>query len=147
MLATKKCFKVLLQTNPDILMAPIGGPLPVSSHYLQKSLALFQEREKLYQKLFPHDDVNFGTDPCWIRAYPYRQKILPGAKTEIEARIMNHSGKPKRARVALNLPQGWQASESKGETEIRLERKAESACLQNLQKRQIDAVMSSDFRQ
>jgi len=64
----------------------------------RRALALFQEREKLYQKLFPHDDVNFGTDPCWIRAYPYRQKILPGAKTEIEARIMNHSGKPKRGK-------------------------------------------------
>jgi glyoxylase-like metal-dependent hydrolase (beta-lactamase superfamily II) len=114
----ERCFKVLLQAKPDILMAAHWGPLPVSSEYLKKSIALFQDRERLCQKLFPHDDANFGTDPCWIRAYPYRQKVLPGSHTEIEARVMNHSPKTKRVRVALNLPKGWQASKTKGEMEI-----------------------------
>jgi glyoxylase-like metal-dependent hydrolase (beta-lactamase superfamily II) len=114
----EKCFKILLDVKPDILMAAHWGPLPVSAEYLEKSLVLFQERERLYQKLFPHNDVNFGTDPSWIRAYPYRQKALPGAAVEIEARIMNHHKSPMRARVTLNLPKGWRAGPGRDEVKI-----------------------------
>ena len=92
--------------------------MPVSFAYLKESIALFQERESLYQKLFPYDDVNFGTDPSWIRAYPYRQRVLPGAFVEIEARVMNHSKTPKPARVVLNLPKGWTATRARGESVI-----------------------------
>jgi glyoxylase-like metal-dependent hydrolase (beta-lactamase superfamily II) len=102
-----KCIQVLLEARPDILMAAHWGPVPVSREYLEKSRRLFEEREKLCQRLFPHDDVNFGLDPQWIRAYPYRQSALPGARVEIEARVLNHSAKPKRVQVALRLPAGW----------------------------------------
>ena len=115
----EKCFKILLEAKPDLLMAAHWGPLPVSSAYLKESIALFQERESLYQKLFPHDDVNFGTDPNWIRAYPYRQRVLPGGHVEIEARLMNHSKTSKQARVVLNLPDGWAATRARGEAVIR----------------------------
>jgi len=114
----EKCFQILLQTQPDILMAAHTGPLPVSPELLKRSMALFRERERLYQKLFSHSDVNFGTDPCWIRAYPYRQSTLPGGLVEIEARVMNHSAKPLRVSVNLNLPEGWKSGSMSGETQI-----------------------------
>ncbi len=114
----EKCFKILLETRPNILMAAHWGPLPVSPDYLKTSMTLFQERENLYQKLFSHSDVNFGTDPAWIRAYPYRQVALPGGLVEIEARVMNHSSKPMNVRVTLNLPEGWKSSRLRGQTEI-----------------------------
>jgi glyoxylase-like metal-dependent hydrolase (beta-lactamase superfamily II) len=114
----EKCFEILLQARPDILMAAHWGPLPVSPAYLKRSLALLQEREKLYEKLLPHKSVNFGADPCWIRAYPYRQTALPGGPVEIEARVMNHSAKPMKVRVNLNLPEGWKSGPIREETEI-----------------------------
>lgn len=114
----EKCFQIVLQTQPDILMAAHWGPLPVSTEYLTKSLALFQERAKLYQNLFPHNDVNFGTDPCWIRAYPYRQTVFAGGLTEVEARVMNHSARPLKVQVTLNLPDGWKSELGDGKAEI-----------------------------
>jgi glyoxylase-like metal-dependent hydrolase (beta-lactamase superfamily II) len=114
----EKCFQILLQTQPNILVAAHWGPLPVSPEYLNRSLALLQEREKLYERLFPHQSVNFGTDPCWIRAYPYRQTALPGGLVELEARVMNHSAKPINVRVNLQLPEGWKSGLIQKETGI-----------------------------
>jgi hypothetical protein len=57
----------------------------------------------------PGHNVNFGTDPNWIRAYPYRQNMIPGASVVIEARVMNHSARPKRVRTELKLPKDWKA--------------------------------------
>lgn len=114
----EKCFKILLEAQPDILMAAHWGPLPVSAEYLKKSINLFVEREKIYQQLFPHSDINFGLDPCWIRAYPFRQNVLPAGSLELEALVLNHSRQSMDAKVALNLPLGWEATEPAGEKQI-----------------------------
>lgn len=113
----EKCFKLLLDVKPNLLMAAHWGPVPISADYLRRALDLFAEREKLFARLFPWDDPNFGLDPYWIRTYPYRQRALPGDRVALEARIYNHSARPKRASVELRVPAGWTAS-SRAETTI-----------------------------
>jgi glyoxylase-like metal-dependent hydrolase (beta-lactamase superfamily II) len=110
----RKCLRVLLDTKPDMLVAAHWGPLPVSAEYVRKTDAMLQQRERLFAAVFPHDNVNFGLDPCWIRAYPYRQSALPGAQVVIEARVMNHSAKPKGVSAELKLPHGWQSAVASG---------------------------------
>src|SRR5207247_7403710 len=83
----QKCFQILLRTNPDMLVAAHWGPEPVTTEYVRKTVSLFEDREKLFGRLFPHDNVNFGLDPSWISAYPYRQSVLPGVPVVIEARV------------------------------------------------------------
>ena len=114
----EQCFQILLDTRPDILMAAHWGPLPVSPEYLKKSMALFRDRQKISDRLFPHEDGNFGTDPCWIRAYPYRQTVFPGSPVEVEGRVMNHSADPMKVQVTLNLPEGWKSDGLTTETQI-----------------------------
>ncbi len=114
----RKCFDRLLAAKPDMLVAAHWGPEPISTDYVRKTIELFREREALEQKLFPHDNINFGLDPCWIRSYPYRQKALPGALVAVEARIMNHSSVPKKAQAELVLPAGWTARQPSGAQEI-----------------------------
>ncbi len=94
------------------------GPLAMTGEYLNKFIGFLQARENIYQKLFPYDDVNFGIDPYWLRAYPFRQKALPGASVGIEARALNHANKPKRLQVTLNLQSGWQPVHTTGELTI-----------------------------
>jgi len=77
-----------------------------------------RRREELYARLFPHDNANFGLDPYWIHAYPYRQRALPGARVELEVRIMNHAAAPKQARAMLNLPAGWAPAVASGDASI-----------------------------
>lgn len=114
----EKCCQILLETKPDILMSAHWGPLAMPDAYLKKFIAYLQAREMLYRKLFPYNDPNFGTDPYWIRAYPFRQQALPGATIEIEARVMNHGARPQKVRATLNLQQGWKAIRTSAELEI-----------------------------
>jgi glyoxylase-like metal-dependent hydrolase (beta-lactamase superfamily II) len=114
----EKCCRILLETRPDILMTAHWGPLLMTEEYLHKFIACLQAREIIYQKLFPYDDVNFGLDPYWLRAYPHRQNALPGSAVEIEARILNHAAKPKNVQVTLDLQPGWKPLHATGETTI-----------------------------
>src|SRR5439155_16424731 len=108
----KECFHLLLKLKPDMLVAAHFGPIPISEEYLQKGLELLQEREALFSKLFSWDSVNFGLDPCWVRAYPYRQMVLKGQPVTLEARIFNHSDSPRRTSVDLRAPAGWKVNRS-----------------------------------
>jgi glyoxylase-like metal-dependent hydrolase (beta-lactamase superfamily II) len=105
----EKCCRILLETKPDILMAAHWGPLAMPRAYLEKFIAGLEAREKLYARLFPYGDVNFGTDPYWLRAYPFRQQAARGARVEVEARVLNHGRRPMAAQVTLVLPAGWSA--------------------------------------
>ena len=104
----EQCFRLLLKLKPDLLVASHWGPEPYSEEYLEKGLKLLEERRTLFAKLFPWDDPNFGLDPAWIRAYPYRQFVLPGQLVSIEARIFNHGGTSRQASAQLRAPAGWE---------------------------------------
>ena len=108
----EQCFRLLLKLKPDLLVASHWGPEPYSDEYMEKGLKLLEERRSLFAKLFPWDDPNFGLDPSWIRAYPYRQFILPGQLVTIEARVYNHGAVPRQASAELRAPSGWKTREA-----------------------------------
>lgn len=112
----KQCFRLLLTVRPDMLVAAHWGPIPCPEEYLRKALDLLDERRKLLSALLPWDDPNFGLDPSWVRAYPYRQSVLPGQLVTVEARVYNHSALRRRVKVELHVPAGWQAQPSGGIT-------------------------------
>lgn len=108
----EQCFRLLLKLKPDMLVASHWGPEPYSDEYMEKGLKLFEERRALFSVLFPWDDPNFGLDPSWVRAYPYRQFILPGQRVTIEARVYNHGGSPRQASAELRAPSGWRTEKA-----------------------------------
>lgn len=112
-----RCLKLLQELKPDVLCAAHWGAVPISTAWLQKTVDLLVEREKLLAVLLAREDPNFGLDPNWMSAYPYRQSCFPGDQITVEARIYNHSGEARVARVRLAVPAGWGA-ESTGEITI-----------------------------
>jgi glyoxylase-like metal-dependent hydrolase (beta-lactamase superfamily II) len=112
-----RCLKLLHQLNPDLLCAAHWGPVPVTREHLQKSMDLLHQRDEMLRHLIPWDDPNFGLDPYWISAYPYRQSILPGQRVTLEVRVYNHADSPREASAELRTPPGWQV-ESGGSARI-----------------------------
>ena len=108
----ERCLQLLLRIKPDMLWPAHRTGEPLSEEYLQKTLGLLEERTKMFAALFPWDDPNFGLDPYWVRAYPYRQNILPGQLVTLEARIYNHSARVQNASVELRAPAGWKTYKS-----------------------------------
>ena len=115
----EKCLRLLRDLKPDLLLASHWGALPFSDEYAVRTLALLDERRRLLSELLPWEDVNFGLDPYWVRAYPYRQTVLPGTVVTVEARIFNHSERAQDAHVELRLPVGWTAQSGSGVVRIR----------------------------
>jgi glyoxylase-like metal-dependent hydrolase (beta-lactamase superfamily II) len=103
----QQCLRLLLALKPHMLIAAHFGPVPFAEENLKQALALLQQREQLFGELFPWDSPNFGLDPQWVRAYPFRQTALPGQPISIEARIFNHSPLARPASVELRAPAGW----------------------------------------
>ncbi len=114
----EKCLDLLLQVQPDMLVNPHWGSIRFSAEYARKALASLRRREELYGRLLPYDNANFGLDPYWIRAYPYRQQALAGARIEVDVCVMNHGATARQARASLNLPEGWTPAASSGEQRI-----------------------------
>ena len=108
----QQCLKLLLKLKPDLLVAAHFGPVPFSESYLADALTLLEERKLLFAKLFPWEDPNFGLDPRWVRAFPYRQAVLKGQVVTLEARIYNHADSPSEASVELRAPSGWKVEKS-----------------------------------
>lgn len=110
----ERCLRLLLELKPDLLLSAHSGALPITEDYARRTLELLKERQRLLAALLPWEDVNFGLDPYWVRAYPYRQTVLPGTLVTVEARIFNHSDTMREARAELRLPAGWRVRQGSG---------------------------------
>ena len=103
----RRCIDLLLRLKPDMLIGAHKGPTPFTPENLRKAATLLEQRTILFGKLFPWDNPNFGLDPYWVRAHPFRQKAFPGQIVTIEARIFNHSASTKSASASLEASSGW----------------------------------------
>jgi glyoxylase-like metal-dependent hydrolase (beta-lactamase superfamily II) len=112
-LGYQRCIRLLLKLEPDMLLAAHGGPVPFAPESLRKALLLLREREELFGSLLSWDNPNFGLDPCWVRAYPFRQKVLPGQLLTIEVKIFNHSVSAKSAVAELRAVEGWSVNKAR----------------------------------
>ena len=108
----ERCFSLLLRLQPGMLLASHWGLLPFLKENMQQAQDLFRQRRELFSALLAWDDPNFGLDPAWVRAYPYRQAVLPGQSVTLEARVYNHSGSAQRASVELRAPSGWRVQQA-----------------------------------
>jgi len=106
-LGFKKCYNMLLDIRPDVLITAHTDANGYADWWAQRSLDILDQREVVFSRLFPWSNVNFGMDPHWIRLYPYVRKIVPNESITYEAVIYNHSNAPQEARVELKAPEGW----------------------------------------
>jgi hypothetical protein len=65
------------------------------------------KRERMFGDLVAWDHANYGTDPSWIRCFPYTQSVQPGGQVRFEAVITNHSTEARQARCRPVMPTGW----------------------------------------
>jgi len=108
----EQCFRLLLQLEPDMLLASHWGPEPFSKEYVERALDLIHERGRLASALLPWENPNFGLDPSWVRAYPYRQSALPGQHITLEARVYNHAAFAREASIEIRARPGWQVQKA-----------------------------------
>jgi glyoxylase-like metal-dependent hydrolase (beta-lactamase superfamily II) len=109
----RHCLDLLRQYQPDfILNQHQGRAFRFSAAQLDTLDEMLVKREKLLAELLPWDDVNYGVDEGWIRAYPYQVDACPGASSVIEVRATEHGGGAHALAVEAVPPPGWSAGAS-----------------------------------
>jgi hypothetical protein len=57
--------------------------------------------------MLPWEHPNFGTDECWVHAWPYEQTAAAGDEIRLEVRLYNHAPAMRDAWITPQMPAGW----------------------------------------
>ena len=83
--------KYLLDLNPDIVMGSHSYVMPEPRAFLQRYHDWSKRMVSLYQDLLPDRDYQYGFDPYWVSAYPYRVDFSKSDSQQVTLTVRNFS--------------------------------------------------------
>lgn len=99
--------KYLQQLKPDIIMGAHGVLMTEPAAFVDRFHDWALRAIRKYKALLPDANYEYGYDPYWVSAYPYRVDV--SQETEVSITVRNFRDKPQQHRVALQLPPGVKA--------------------------------------
>ena len=99
--------KYLQQLKPDIIMGAHGVLMTEPAAFVDRFHDWALRAIRKYKALLPDANYEYGYDPYWVSAYPYRVDVAQPA--EISITVRNFRDTPQQHRVALQLPPGVKA--------------------------------------
>ncbi|HVX11611.1 MAG TPA: MBL fold metallo-hydrolase [Pirellulales bacterium] len=96
----------LRDLNPDIIMGAhnvlMTNPAAFIERYHEWSKRIIAD----YKRLIPDDDYEYGFDPFWVSAYPYRVDLQEHRSQEVAITVRNFRDRPQHHHVRFKLPAG-----------------------------------------
>jgi glyoxylase-like metal-dependent hydrolase (beta-lactamase superfamily II) len=102
--------KYLQELRPDIIMGAHGVLMTDPAAFVDRFHEWALRAITKYEALLPDHDYEYGYDPYWVSAYPYRVDVARPAEVSITVR--NFRDTPQDHRIVLQLPPGLQAEPS-----------------------------------
>lgn len=99
--------KYLQQLKPDIIMGAHGVLMTEPAAFVDRFHDWALRAIRKYKTLLPDANYEYGYDPYWVSAYPYRVDLAKEAEVSITVR--NFRDTPQEHRIHLQLPPGVQA--------------------------------------
>ncbi|HEV7216867.1 MAG TPA: MBL fold metallo-hydrolase, partial [Chloroflexota bacterium] len=104
----ERCLDVLEQLQPDLLVnMHVVPPFVLPATFLAEARTALHERQRLLERLLPWEHPNFGLDPGWARAYPYRQTLAAESRGEITLQFSNYADSALHVGSVWTVPAGW----------------------------------------
>ena len=104
--------RYLRDLAPDIVMGAHNVLMTDPGAFLQRYHEWSQRISGRYRELLPDADYEYGFDPYWVSAYPYRVDLQQNRRQEVTVTVRNFRDRPQRHRIALRLPPGVAAEPS-----------------------------------
>ncbi|HCN75939.1 MAG TPA: hypothetical protein DIT13_01945 [Verrucomicrobiales bacterium] len=99
--------KYLQKLQPDIIMGAHGVLMTEPKAFIERYHDWALRAIRKYKDLLPDKDYEYGYDPYWVSAYPYRVDVAQPAEVSITVR--NFRDTPQKHRIVLQLPPGVRA--------------------------------------
>ena len=113
--------KYLKDLQPDIVMGShsyvMHNPAEFLSRYHEWSKQIIQH----YKDLLPDKDYEYGFDPYWVSAYPYRVDLSQSDTQSVTVTVRNFRSTPQQHHIELKLPPGLTAEPAVLEGTIKAE--------------------------
>jgi len=98
--------KYIRDLKPDIVMGSHSYVMPEPAAFLSRYHEWSKQMRDLYRDLLPDKDYEYGYDPYWVSAYPYRIDLSASESQTVQVTVRNFRDKPQEHRVELKLPPG-----------------------------------------
>ena len=99
--------RYLQKIQPDIIMGAHGVLMTEPAAFIDRFHHWALRAIRKYKDLLPDKDYEYGYDPYWVSAYPYRVDVAQPAEVSITVR--NFRDTPQEHRVVLHPPPGLKA--------------------------------------
>ncbi|MFM2143482.1 MAG: hypothetical protein RLZZ476_2026 [Verrucomicrobiota bacterium] len=98
--------KYLQKLQPDIIMGAHGvlmtEPKAFIDRYHDWALRIIAQ----YKALLPDEDYEYGYDPYWVSAYPYRVDLSTQDTQTVQITVRNFRSREQKHRIVLQTPPG-----------------------------------------
>ncbi|MBL9180087.1 MAG: MBL fold metallo-hydrolase [Verrucomicrobiaceae bacterium] len=98
--------KYLQKLQPDIIMGAHGVLMTEPKAFIERYHAWALRAIRKYKELLPGESYEYGFDPYWVSAYPYRVDLTKEDTREVTVTVRNFHSRPQRHHIALRLPPG-----------------------------------------
>lgn len=101
--------KYLQKLQPDIIMGAHGVLMTEPKAFIERYHDWALRIISKYKDLLPDEDYEYGYDPYWVSAYPYRVDLATQDSQIVQVTVRNFRNRPQTHRVVLNTPPGIEA--------------------------------------
>ncbi len=102
-LVAAKCLQKL---QPDIIMGAHGVLMTEPKAFIDRYHDWALRAISKYKALLPDADYEYGYDPYWVSAYPYRVDLTKEDTQVVQVTVRNFRDRPQKHRVVLKTPPG-----------------------------------------
>jgi glyoxylase-like metal-dependent hydrolase (beta-lactamase superfamily II) len=96
----------LQELNPDLIMGGHSYVMPEPKAFVDRYTAWAKEIIDVYRDLLPGADYEYGFDPYWVSAYPYRVDFSESSQQTIQVTVRNFRSTEQKHHIKLVLPDG-----------------------------------------
>ncbi len=101
--------KHLQKLQPDIIMGAHGVLMTEPAAFIERYHDWALRAIRQYKDMLPGGNYEYGYDPYWVSAYPYRVDLMQTDTQTVQVTVRNFRDRQQQHRVVLNVPPGIMA--------------------------------------
>ncbi len=98
--------KYLQKLQPDVIMGAHGVLMTEPKAFIDRYHAWALRIIAQYKALLPDEDYEYGYDPYWVSAYPYRVDLTQQDTQVVQVTVRNFRSREQKHRIVLETPPG-----------------------------------------